>query len=585
MESTVVELSRYTASDTPSNSQWTNNISNSKKVSVNNNDIIQVKQCFIDTRQSTSGDIELLEDIAWTLQFGYYIVNHGINLSKIKLFNGGSLQAEIIVDGQPYLLYNFSDDPNPIVASAQGKPVIDSFTINIKAGVYTREFLAAFITRQIQGNPCPQNIPLQNLQFSSATYTPQYNPDSDNCVFFEPTKLADPNKFITSFNKPLLLALGVGEIPQPNLAGVNVYINNSIQNPNIGYTQCSFFPFLKDATYSNNTATSTPIVSGPDAGLNPDSGTKAIFNGASYGLYDGCCIGAGEVALEYNVDGSNKFQFTYAHTPLINKGNEVTGVLLNTSTSTDINLTTPTKFINNFSGILFFNTFTNLSPIDINGAPDGRNDSFFAQLGLDFYDICYTDVPSNPIFNRLANPTNILNFGLENEIFLAKTTRNFNAIQNLANTATISIYNVELVGNGSTYAILGPNFIFNTSTTTVPVNFSNQPISSVNNAGHYLVELICAYSNNEYINATQSYQVKAIVGTYYLSSDSFCLTNGPDSYIYQHKGEPINLSSITVRLLNPITKQEATNIGPNSTIYLMITKEEQPPPPPQPEKK
>ena len=64
------------------------------------------------------------------------------------------------------------------------------------------------------------------------------------------------------------------------------------------------------------------------------------------------------------------------------------------------------------------------------------------------------------------------------------------------------------------------------------------------------------------------------------------MTNGSDSYVYVHRGEPINLSSVTVRLLNPITKQEATNIGPNSTIYIMITKE-QPPPiaPPPPQKK
>jgi hypothetical protein len=34
-----------------------------------------------------------------------------------------------------------------------------------------------------------------------------------------------------------------------------------------------------------------------------------------------------------------------------------------------------------------------------------------------------------------------------------------------------------------------------------------------------------------------------------------------------------------VRILNPITKQLATNIGSNSTIYLMITKEPPPPPP------
>jgi hypothetical protein len=591
MESTVIELSRYTAGDTPSNSQWTNNISNSKKVSVGNGDVIQVKESFIDTRQSASGDIEIIEDIQWTLQFGYYIINHGINVAEMR-FEGGEapLVGQVAVDGQPYLLYGYGQDPNPVVASTTGRPVIDSFTINIPAGIYTRQFLAALITRQMQTNPTPQNIPLQNLQFSSSTLTPQYNTGSDNCISLEETLKADPKKFITSFNKPLFLAIGAENLLQPNLAGFNVYLDNSANiGTNIGYQLCSYFPFLKDATYANNST--NIIVTGASGGLTPPkTTTEAGFYDVPYYLTDGCMAGAGQMALEYSVDGSNKFQFTYAHTPIINKANnEITAVLLDNKVAGNINLTTPTKFFNNFSGIVFFNTFTNLSPLDVNGAPDGRNDPFFAQLGMDFYDICYSDLPSNPILNRIAFPPNYVNFGLESEIFFAKTTRNLNPIQNLANTATISIYNNDIVGNGSTYAITGgkdSNFVFNISTTTIPINFSNQPISSVNNAGHYLVELICAYSNNEYINATQNYQVKAIVGTYYLSSDSFCMTNGSDSYVYQHRGEPINLSSITVRLLNPITKQEATNIGPNSTIYIMITKEQPPPiPTPPPEKK
>jgi hypothetical protein len=49
---------------------------------------------------------------------------------------------------------------------------------------------------------------------------------------------------------------------------------------------------------------------------------------------------------------------------------------------------------------------------------------------------------------------------------------------------------------------------------------------------------------------------------------------GPDSYIYQHKGVPISLTQFKIRILNPVTKQPAENIGENSTIYLQITKQE-----------
>lgn len=578
MESTVVELSRYTAADTPSNSQWTNNISNSKKVSVGNGDVIQVKQCFIDTRQVGSGDIEILEPgIQWTFFFGYYTMCHGIRQQIAIMdpqFPDEATFLKVDVDGQPYLLYKHSDNADPITASRTGKPLVDSFTVKIPAGIYTRQFLAAEITRQLQANPTPENVTLNNLQFSSAEYTPEYDVNG-NCTGFTPSFPADPLKFISSFNKPLI-SLGVFSKNQPNpLPGLQVYLNNKTLLTD-QYTPCSYYPFLRDATYNqtyeNVFLTGTSVKQGSVQGIN--------IYGETYAIADGLMAGASQVALEYSNNGSNRFEFTYAHSPIINKGNEVSGILVNapSETNPEINFDTPSKFFNCFSGIVFFHTYTNLSA-------DPFNDPFFAQLGLNYNDIVVMPLNENPLFNINSNPTNLINItpapptqptigtGLESAIFFAKTTRNFNPLQNLSNNSTVSIYNYDLETNGSTYSIV--NAVFNESTTTVPLTFSSEPISSVNNAGHYLVELICSYSNNEYINATQSYQVKAIVGTYYLSSDSFCLTNGPDSFIYEHRGEPIVLSSITVRLLNPITKQEATNIGPNSTIYLMITKEVQ----------
>ena len=586
MQSTVIELSNYTSTDSNNNNaEWVNNLSNSTKTTIEDGNFVQVKQVFLDTRQVQSGDIELLQDVEWTIEFGYYIINHGINIHE-SVWNGNTPVIDVVpVDGQPYLLYNYGNDIDPTSASQRGKPVIDSFTVKIPKGIYTRQFLATYITRQMQSNPTPNNIALNQLQFSSAIYTPQYDTNG-NCTFFQPTSIADPNKFITSFNKPLLLADNDKDKTLRNLSGFNVYIDTEGN-----YQPCSYFPFLKDLVYDNTYE--NIIVSCPFIADIIDSSTKGTFFGDVYSLYDGCMAGASEMALEYDVDGSGRFQWSYSHTPIINAGNEVTGIFLDTADSVEpINFTTQSKFFNNFSGIVFFNTFTNLSPI-VNDVPNPYNDPFFIQLGLNYDDMVLSPLISNSLFQINSNPSNAMpttpipplqptqGTGLNNAIFFAKTTRNLNPISNLNNTqpaVIVDIYNYKLNGNGSTYAIY--NAVFNTSTSTVPINFSAEPTSSINSAGHYLVELQCGYSNGEYINNSQSYEVKAIVGTYFLSSDSFCLTNGSDSYVYQHHGEPIKLSSVKVRILNPITKQLATNIGQNSTIYLMITKEAPPPPPP-----
>ena len=115
-------------------------------------------------------------------------------------------------------------------------------------------------------------------------------------------------------------------------------------------------------------------------------------------------------------------------------------------------------------------------------------------------------------------------------------------------------------------------YAFIQSQITDEIYASSVPISSNTNAGHYLIELITSYEN-EYLNDDNQYQVKAVVGNYFLSGDSFAMSMGPDSYIYSHTGIPITLTNVKVRILNPITKEPLSDIGPNSTIYLQIYKE------------
>ena len=282
-----------------------------------------------------------------------------------------------------------------------------------------------------------------------------------------------------------------------------------------------------------------------------------------------------EVAFVYNDNnGDNRFSFQYAHSPIINKGNEVVG--LYAQATNDKASQNKVVYLNAHSGILFVDTFTNLSN-------DPTSDPFLQLLGIKYSDIVSPYIKT--FFeqsNLMINNNNYHPFPYDE--FLKYTTRNKVTLQSLTYSAataavagttgaTFDMYPYTMTfekvfGQGGVYDI----YDFQTSTTTETIKGSLPPISSTTNGGHYLIELITSY-NNEYYNDEKNYQIKAVIGTFYLSGDSFVMSMGPDSYIYQHKGEPAQLSSCKIRILNPVTKEPAIELGANSTIYLQITKE------------
>ena len=75
-----------------------------------------------------------------------------------------------------------------------------------------------------------------------------------------------------------------------------------------------------------------------------------------------------------------------------------------------------------------------------------------------------------------------------------------------------------------------------------------------------------------YFDETDAYQIKSIISSYYITANSFATAPFPDSFIYEHHGEPLIIGSLKVRILNPKTKR-VLPVGPNSTVYLQITQQ------------
>jgi len=75
------------------------------------------------------------------------------------------------------------------------------------------------------------------------------------------------------------------------------------------------------------------------------------------------------------------------------------------------------------------------------------------------------------------------------------------------------------------------------------------------------------------MNSEAKREIKALISNYFINQNSFATSNGADTYIYAHQGEPIQLSSLKIRILNPVTGEEQALLGPNSSIYLQVNKE------------
>jgi hypothetical protein len=526
-----------------------------------------VKQAFIDTRLIDQTSILIEQDVQWTLQFMYWVNNCSINTYSMS--NTGKYSP----DGLPYVLLDMPAGNDPYVADTFSLPVVDDFTINIPKGTYERSYLAEFITRQLQSINRPARQAYKNVSFSNNRVIPQHDA-SGNCTGFSRAVNVPQYQVITPFLRPVFFGISPSPYPSnppPQYPRSMIYTDN-----NALYRQAFFYPLTDNSGYAVDPALKTDLALVMGLETKPAVSTATVETNAGptgFDLYDGGFIGCSEVSFVYNdANGDNRFSFQYAHTPLMNKGNEVVGTYVNNFGVYDI-ASAETVYMNAYSGIMFVNTYTNLSD-------DPYNDPFLQQLGFKYNDIVCPNIKK--YFNKFNAPIVYANYkplSYEND-FVPYTTYNLMTLGDIVSSSTVAVAGTS----GASYDITNnigiytnppsekSEYLFNQSSVTAGIVASNIPTASNTSAGHYLVELQCAYVS-EYINQEKNYQVKAIVGNYFLSGDSFCMSMGPDSFMHQHQGIPLAISSIKVRLLNPVSKEPAENLGANSTIYLQITKE------------
>ena len=66
---------------------------------------------------------------------------------------------------------------------------------------------------------------------------------------------------------------------------------------------------------------------------------------------------------------------------------------------------------------------------------------------------------------------------------------------------------------------------------------------------------------------------KAIISNYYVNENSFVSLTFPDSQVYTHVGEALELNNFNISILNPETMKQIEGLGENSCVYIQINKQ------------
>lgn len=591
-KSTIIELSRWTSSDSVSNAQWTNNLSIPQII--NEGDIVTVRNSYIDTTLQTTSSIEILEDVELSLNFLYYINNTGVGIYYSILKAGivtsadyintfsepGKQEPEYKLDGPDALPYCLIFD-TPTIPALNGKPVVETVYINIPANIYSQNALAQLITSQLE----LVNIQPTNQLMSSVSHlftNGVVAPESDSTGFYQfakPIEKPDSSKVVTVLQKQLYHGVCAGNGTERLKQTLFIYDSQN------NLMACKLVPMTDNPNYCGITGLPantiiTPMMTFPES-------NQVIplvqFESQPYFLRDAGFIGTSEFSIVYDPNG-NRFNIEYMHTPILQNNNEVcmtyTNQIAFPNTDPISALNKRVSYHTSMGGIMLLNAYTNKSynPLQITFP------SILTQMGFKIDDLIdiedlYTVFNGN---NNMLNPT-YNKFKYTN--FLKYTTRNYAPFSMLSSQGTMKIpsivYNTEFTMN------INPSIFFNTyddstgeslyngsgynvtnSNVTIKIIASSNSKSSNENTGHFLLSL-SSYPSN-YINSEKKWNIHSVIGTYYLSSGSFCESQYEPN-IYVHIGESMAISKMDIAILNPYTKRPASNLGENSSIYLEIT--------------
>jgi len=564
---TVISVSAYNSKGKVVNGEWESILA--ETMVINNGDTIAIKDAYIDTRTRSSDDIYIEEDTTLILEYYYYYTNTPTDGTKMVvrykqlasnvLPNDATLADWTLSeptgwsDGLPYLVmgwyypYNYTTHTYDKTQPLSWVPIVGKWQYVLKQGSYTKDYLAVLLTKNmakvsptLYGAFCGVNIGLDNnmpILLNDPNLNPEVIPTqptilSNNVPFVLQTQLfsgtgTSPYTFhIYNGLNPANLEAPSDSPNQNDIPIILISINN-VEGYNMKGLQL---------TSPNPPYVILPVYTTPIIGADP--ATNKLLTPL---------IGATQISLLWSTQNNGIYSFDYLHSPILYAGKESVVVAKNQISE----LTQTTSMSDRQSGVIL----AQMTPSTFWGDT----------LGFSLPNITY-------VFEKSTTPPQI-----PFKLFQTITTGNywgsgmisFNQI-----TANISsqIYNFPVSFPETIYDTLVTGYtgtLVWESDSTNTIDAVQTP-SNPDDTGHFLIELN-GYQTN-FFDETDAYQIKSIISSYYITANSFATAPFPDSFVYEHHGEPLIIGALRVRILNPKTKK-VLPIGPNSTVYLQITQQ------------
>jgi hypothetical protein len=510
-----------------------------KPINIGIGDVITLNSAYIDLRQNSNNQIYLDTPQTLTFQFYYYHTpTREDNIDYGNTNDTGSawgFDSSIQYKGQPYILcvskrnyytepYNGTKRINPLT----GRAYLDEYNENIFTNFYTTDGTDApyFVPEVIS----PQSVNDGNRQAFCNQYTPYIGTYTMTLPAnsYTPSSIAE---YITSFiNKQI--SYGQNNSNQTYYKSfLKTYAGNSFLQEQFIFSTNPFifnlFQIMEQELYYYYVTGSS---SNP-----PNKLTLFIFQNI-YGfdffrpttyMY----AGTQEITLLYNDQGGSANYSFVNHTPIINNGS--LSVMYRS-------VLDPSQQILGSLGCYLFSKVSGVAFKSI------EPKSFWYDT-LGFTDDILMTVDSN-------NNTTEANYK-------ASTSDTFVSLSQI-------IYQSTYTNNAVNQSQPGSNDLFFVSQNFVEITAKNQYQQSAT-SGHLLIEST-AY-NTDMQDDSGSFQIKNIVSSYYLSAGQFLAGSQLGAIPYQHIGDDMPISQITVRILDPETKQPIPS-GIKNTVYFEIQK-------------
>ena len=553
----LIQLQEQKATTNYTNGSWTNDITGNNNLFLENNDVLTIKNAFIDS--PGADNITLDEDTDLKLTHTWYVMNN---------------DDSDVTD----LKRNYTENTNGSDFKAY---VPCAKTTN--AGTQYRIFQRARVAGKIRSND------FINFKF-------QYEVDGVKKLYTNNVAGQELNEF-KEFNLVINAAVDLlspitdlTDYSGPDFSGtkavfdVENFTANQIYNPITAETTINIPSGTYQAqelahiitsklsqTNNNGVFTDAYTVANPVQNnlFTTNLRIQSTFNGGHQVFYcatDGSdiyvenapivkrFIGCPAFVIEYGDEiGINKFMISQSHSPLYFNGNTVIKKSPSTQVNGDFNLSGAS------SGILItqaepsslFEDIMGFGP-DLYYRPEFKLINF-ATPGIDQHMPVISDVD-----------------------FMKKTTRNFIGCDYVIDKTITQADGTSVTQDFAKGKDYEPTLNFNefeaiNSNQIEPV-FATNTVSTnkQHNEPYYMVNV--NVMNNKFYGSSNNKNVSCLVGNYY-NINSYILSQVSDSVPYIHTGEPIALSNLKVSILDKDGKN-SDSIGDKSHIILQLQKAE-----------